>query len=100
MYRVFIVRRRGGQFQVEMSQNVIATVNQMNNRLKKLGKKPWDYWKLVWFGKADDMYSTRKQMSKILQKGGYSAMIHYVKKLQDEDEDSGLEIQAEFVDEL
>jgi len=83
-----------------MSQNVIASVNTMNMRLKKLGKKPWDFWKLVWFSEPNDMWATKKLMSKILQKGGYSAMVSFIKKHQDKDEDSGIEVQASFVEEL
>ncbi len=42
MYRIFIIKRRGGQFQLEISQNVLASLNLMNRRLEKQGKKPWD----------------------------------------------------------
>lgn len=74
MYRIFIVKRRGGQFQLEISQNVLGSVNLMNRRLEKQGKKPWDFWKLVWFSRPDQMNQTKKLMQRLLRCGGWTAM--------------------------
>ena len=85
MYRVFIVKRRGGQFQLEISQNVLATIRSMNQRLERLGKKKWDLWKLVWFSTPDQMYPTKKLMSKMLRRGGWTAMLSLVEEYADEE---------------
>ena len=74
MYRIFIVKRRGGQFQVHLSQNVLQSLRMMNKRLEKQGKKKWDWWQLIWFSKPDQMYPMRKLMTKMLRCGGWTAM--------------------------
>ena len=74
MYRIFIVKRRGGQFELHLSQNVLQSVRMMNRRLEKQGKKKWDLWQLVWFSKPDQMYAAQKLMAKLLRCGGWTAM--------------------------
>ncbi len=85
MYRVFIVKRRGGQFQLEISQNVLGSLRIMNNRLLKQGKAKWDLWKLVWFSKPDQMYPTKKLMTKMLKRGGWTAMKSLGEEYADEE---------------
>lgn len=93
MYRVFIVKRRGGQFQLEVSQNVLGTIRTMNKRLEKLGKKKWDLWKLVWFSKPDQLYPAQKLMTKMLRCGGWTAMQKLVEEYSDTAA-GGLEIEV------
>ena len=85
MYRVFIVKRRGGQFQLEVSQNVLGSVTLMNRKLVKQGKAKWDLWKLVWFSQPDQMYPIKKLMTKMLRCGGWTAMQTLIKKHADEE---------------
>jgi hypothetical protein len=85
MYRIFIVKRRGGQFQLEISQNVLGSLKLMNRRLEKQGKKPWDHWKLVWFSKPDHMVSTKKLMQRLLRCGGWTAMQALLTEFADEE---------------
>ena len=85
MYRVYIVKRRGGQFELDISQNVLGSVNMRNRQLVKQNKAKWDLWKLVWFSKPDGMYPARKLMSKLLRCGGWTAMQSLIKEHKDDD---------------
>ncbi|MGI9243774.1 MAG: hypothetical protein ACR2RV_23455 [Verrucomicrobiales bacterium] len=85
MYRIFIVKRRGGQFQLEISQNVLGSVKMMNRRLEQQGKKPWDFWKLVWFSKPDKMRPTKNRMQRLLRCGGWTAMQSLLSEFADEE---------------
>jgi len=85
MYRIFIIKRRGGQFQLEISQNVLASLNLMNRRLEKQGKKPWDLWKLVWFSRPDQLRPTKQLMQRLLRCGGWTAMQALLTEYADEE---------------
>lgn len=85
MYRVFIIKRRGGQFELDVSQNVLGSVNVMNRRLLKQGKAKWDLWKLVWFSKPDGMYEAKKLMTRMLKCGGWTAMQSLIAEYADEE---------------
>ena len=83
MYRVFIVKRRGGQWQLEMSQNVLGTLRAMNKKLERQGKEKWNLWKLVWFSKPDQMYPIKKLMTRMLRQFSWTAMLSLVEDYAD-----------------
>ena len=84
MYRVFIIKRRGGQFELDVSQNVLGSVAIMNRKLVKMGKPKWDLWELVWFSKPDQLTGAKKLMARMLRTGGWTAMLPLIEEFADE----------------